>query len=204
MENNFKKEYTTLSKVEADILAINKKNLLYKREDFDAIPRTDNRVMGIFGERGVGKTTLLLQKRIETDNAFYFSADSAIIKSIGLYNFVMYCVFEMGIKTLFIDEIFRYDNRKQEIKNCIDSFLETNFYFSGSSSMALYDGVIDLGRRIYVYQVHTLSFREFLKLKYHIDLPKITFSDLLQNHEKLSMKYSISLKNKYFEEYLKM
>ncbi|MDR2640462.1 MAG: AAA family ATPase [Candidatus Peribacteria bacterium] len=49
----------------------------------------------------------------------------------------------MEVKNFFIDEIFRYENWKQELKNIIDSF-DINLYFSGSSSLALYDGVIDL------------------------------------------------------------
>ncbi|MDR2411770.1 MAG: AAA family ATPase [Candidatus Peribacteria bacterium] len=50
----------------------------------------------------------------------------------------MYCSFEIEIKTFFIDEIFRYENWKIELKNIIDTF-DINIYFSGSSSMAIYD-----------------------------------------------------------------
>ncbi|MDR3150115.1 MAG: AAA family ATPase [Candidatus Peribacteria bacterium] len=39
----------------------------------------------------------------------------------------------------FIDEIFKYTNWKQEIKNIIDSFPNIHVVFSGSSSMAVYD-----------------------------------------------------------------
>ncbi|MDR0860551.1 MAG: AAA family ATPase [Candidatus Peribacteria bacterium] len=115
----------------------------------------------------------------------------------------MYAVLEEGVQTFFIDEIFRYDNRRQEIKNIFDSFPGIQIVFSGSSSMAVYGGVVDLGRRVYEYKVNTLSFREFLKLKYHIDLPKISFKDLLTHHKKLSSAYSLKFRQKYFREYLK-
>jgi predicted AAA+ superfamily ATPase len=108
----------------------------------------------------------------------------------------------LGIKYLFIDEIFRYDNRRQELKNILDSF-DMKVIFSGSSSLAVYDGVIDLGRRAYHYKMYTLSFREFLKLKYEIDLPKISFENLITNHEKLSMEYGLQIKQSSFDEYLK-
>jgi predicted AAA+ superfamily ATPase len=42
-----------------------------------------------------------------------------------------------------------------------------------------------------------------LKLKYKLDLPKITFKELLTNHENISMDYWLKLKYSYFEEYLK-
>ena len=137
-------------------------------------------------------------------NAFYFSADNAAIKANGLFDFVMFCFQDFGVEMFFIDEIFKYTNWKQELKNIIDSFPQIRIVFSGSSSMALYDGVIDLGRRVYDYRVHTLSFREYLKLKHHIDLPQISFDDLLYNHEKLSVEYSIPLRKSYFDEYIQM
>jgi hypothetical protein len=53
------------------------------------------------------------------------------------------------------------------------------------------------------YKINTLSFREFLRLKYKIDLPKISFEELIKSHKKLSLDYSLKLKEKYFKEYLK-
>jgi predicted AAA+ superfamily ATPase len=142
----------------------------------------------------------MLQKRLETENGFYFSADHPIIRANWLLYFVMYCVVEKWVKTIFIDEIFRYENWREELKNIIDSF-DINIYFSGSSSMAVYDWVIDLWRRVDEYKVNTLSFREFIKLKYKVDLPKITFQELIINHENISVYYAIKLKQTNFEEY---
>jgi len=202
MTKDLLQEYRTILEIEKNILTGSKEHLQYKRDDFFNIPWEDP-CLGIFGERGVGKTTLLLQRRQEVENSLYFSADHVIIKATGLFYFVMYCVAEEWLQTFFIDEIFRYENRKQEIKNIFDSFPWIKVCFSGSSALAAYDGIVDLWRRIYEYRVHTLSFREFLKLKYHIELGKITFKDLIKHHKKLSLQYSLGFKQKHFKEYLK-
>jgi len=75
--------------------------------------------------------------------------------------------------------------------------------FSWSSSMALYDWIIDLWRRVYDYKINTLSFREFLKLKYNINLEKISLEDLVKDHENISVQYSTKIKEIYFDEYIK-
>lgn len=192
--------YQTLKELEEGFLIKYNKN--YKRDCFENIDWSF-RIIWLFWERWVWKTTILIQKRLETENSFYFSADNVLIKANWLFLFVFYCVKEMWIKNFFIDEIFKYENWKQELKNTIDSFLDINIVFSGSSSMALYDWVIDLWRRVVDYRIHTLSFREFLKLKYKIDLQKIEFTDLILNHKKISTNYGLKFKQSHFKEYLR-
>jgi predicted AAA+ superfamily ATPase len=55
---------------------------------------------------------------------------------------------------------------------------------------------------VYDYKVNTLSFREFLKLKYSINLQKLTLEDILANHQNISLEYSLQIKDIYFKEYL--
>jgi len=193
--------YKNLKQIENNLLKVKYKD--YKRDDFNNI-NWSNKVIWIFWERWVWKTTILIQKRKESENSFYFSADNSAIKANWLFDFVMFCFNNFEIETFFIDEIFKYSNWKQELKNIIDSFPQLNIIFSWSSSMALYDWVIDLWRRIYDYKINTLSFREFLKLKYNLELEKISLEKILENHEKISVNYSIQLKEIYFDEYLKM
>lgn len=194
-------QYKILRQIEKNLLIHKHKS--YKRDDFLKI-NWDNKVIWIFWERGVWKTTILIQKRKETNNSFYFSADNSAIKANWLFDFVMFCFNNFDIDTFFIDEVFKYKNWKQELKNIIDSFPQLNIIFSWSSSMALYDWVIDLWRRIYDYKINTLSFREYIKLKYNLNLKQISLGDLINNHEKISLEYSIKLKEIYFDEYLKM
>jgi len=192
--------YRNFRKIESNILK--EKNRDYKRDDYYNI-NWNNKVIWIFWERWVGKTTILVQKRIEKNNSFYFSADNASIKANWLFDFIMFCFENFEIETFFIDEIFKYSNWKQELKNIIDSFPQLNIIFSWSSSMALYDWVIDLWRRVYDYKVNTLSFREFLNLKYKLDLKKVSIDDILNNHMKISIEYSLKIKQVYFKQYLK-
>lgn len=194
-------EYKILKQIEENLLSEKYKS--YKRDDFFKIDWS-NKVIWIFWERWVWKTTVLIQKRKETQNSFYFSADNTIIKANWLFEFVMFCFNNFEIQTFFIDEIFKYENWKQELKNIIDSFPQLNIIFSWSSSMALYDWVIDLWRRVYDYKINTLSFREYLKLKYNIDLKQISLEEIINNHENLSTLYAIKIKEIYFEEYLKI
>ncbi len=196
-----KEWFKVLKQIEENLLQ--EKNKSYKRDDFYNI-NWSNKVVWLFWERWVWKTTILIQKRLETKNSFYFSADNVVIKSNWLFNFVMFCIQNFEIQTFFIDEIFKYTSWKDELKNLIDSFPQINIIFSGSSSMALYDWVIDLWRRVYDYKINTLSFREFLKLKYNIELKKVTLEEILENHEKIEIEYCLKFKEIYFDEYLKM
>ena len=195
------KDFKLLKQVENNLLRV--KITKYYRDAYYDID-WDNDVVGLFGERWVGKTTIMLQKRQEIkNNSFYFSADNSIIKSNWLFNFVFFCFENFDIENFFIDEIFKYTNWKEELKNIIDSLPQIKLVFSGSSSMALYDGIIDLWRRIYDYKINTLSFREYLKLKYNLNFDKLSLEDITKNHKKISLNYSMKIKEIYFKEFLK-
>ena len=100
---------------------------------------SSNRLVGMIGQRGVGKTTLLLQylKRHFKVNAFlYFSADDVYLADTKLYD-IADEFSRLGGKVLVIDEIHKYHNWSQEIKNIYDSFPELMIRFSGSSMLNL-------------------------------------------------------------------
>ncbi len=207
-----KKDYLFLKQIEENLLNTKIKN--YYRDDFFNIER-QNDVIWLFWERWVWKTTIMLQKRKKISNsdwnstesfrkAFYFSADNASVKINWLFKFVFFCFNNFDVEYFFIDEIFKYSNRKTEIKNIIDALPQCKIVFSGSSSLALYDWIIDLWRRVYDYKINTLSFREYLKLKYNLDLKKITFNELINKHQNISVEYAIKIKEIYFQEYIKM
>lgn len=85
-----------------------------------------NRLTGLVGPRGVGKTTLLLQyiknNLVKDKNAFYFSADSIYFQSSNLLQFISDLYQKEGYKFIFIDEIHKYHGWDQELKNVYDSF----------------------------------------------------------------------------------
>jgi uncharacterized protein len=145
----------------------------------------EDRLIGLIGPRGVGKTTLLLQiiKNRFTDlqGVFYFSADHIYFNSHHLYQFIEDLYRNEEITTFFIDEIHKYPNWEQELKNLYDGFPKIKIVFSGSSSLDLVKGSYDLSRRARLHTLEGLSFREFLNFKTHRSLDAIHFEALLEN-----------------------
>jgi len=147
--------------------------------------KINNRLTGMVGPRGVGKTTLLLQyikeHLYDQNNAFYFTADHLYFSQTTLLEFVTDLHNVHGVQYVFIDEVHRYKNWAQELKNIYDSLPAVYVIFSGSSSLDLVKGSYDLSRRAKLYQLPGLSFREYLYLraKGQQDYPSISLSTLL-------------------------
>ena len=148
-----------------------------------------NRLIGLVGGRGTGKTTLLLQHLAESGpaspNHLYISADHIRVEALGLYE-IASRFFQMGGEVIVIDEIHKYGGWPQEIKNLYDAFPLAKILFSGSSSLALQLGKADLSRRAVFYNLPGLSFREYLHLTKEIEFPFIKFKDLLGDHSSFS------------------
>ena len=66
---------------------------------------------------------------------------------------------------LFLDEVHRYPNWIRELKNIYDSYPELSVVFTGSSLLELDSSVADLSRRCRMYEMKSLSFREFLEFE---------------------------------------
>jgi len=148
-----------------------------------------NRLVGIVGGRGTGKTTMLLQRLNEEKkagkNVLYISADHIRVEALGLYE-IGSSFFKTGGKILAVDEIHKYQNWAQEIKNLYDSFPESCLLFSGSSALHLQLGKSDLSRRAVYYTMSILSFREYLLFNDGYGHPACQLQDILQNHMKLA------------------
>lgn len=143
-----------------------------------------NRLTGLIGARGVGKTTLLLQylkQELKGSSAFYFSADQVYFQQTTLLEFVDHLYTVEGIRTVFIDEVHKYQRWNQELKNLYDSFPSLKIVFSGSSTLDLVKGSYDLSRRAKLYQLHGLSFREYLNFTLNLDLQPIALQQILED-----------------------
>jgi uncharacterized protein len=166
-----------------------------------------SRITGLIGARGVGKTTMLLQiikNKYQEQPVFYFSADHVYFQKITLYELIEDMHLNEGTKTFFIDEIHKYKNWNQELKNIYDGFPDIKIIFSGSSSIDLIKGSHDLSRRARLYHLPGMSFREHLNFNSHLDLPTISFNELMANHQKLDNVLLNTPKIKgYFKDYLK-
>ena len=77
----------------------------------------DNKIIGIIGARGIGKTTFLIQylKNFDFEETLYFSADSILTSGISLYE-IAEEFSKYGGKILAIDEIHKYKNFEAELK----------------------------------------------------------------------------------------
>ncbi|RKY43338.1 MAG: hypothetical protein DRP80_05595 [Candidatus Omnitrophota bacterium] len=180
--------------------------LPYKRYLFKKI-NWRNRLIGITGARGMGKTTLLLQYYLHNfktpQDCLYLSADNINVINRGLYN-IAEEFFKYGGKVLLVDEIHKYPDWQIELKNIYDSFPKKKIIFSGSSSISVLKGKGDLSRRAVFYNLRGLSFREYLILCLNKQFQPVDFKDLLKEHIKLADEVSYQIPVlKYFREYLK-
>lgn len=167
----------------------------------------NNRLIAITGARGVGKTTMLLQYIRENlnekpDEVIYVNLDDLYFSRNTIVDFADQFV-KKGGKYLFLDEVHKYKNWSQEIKNCYDYFTDLKIVVTGSSALKIYEGKVDLSRRAIHYQMQGLSFREFLELKYKYEFPVLRLENILDETSKQIPEILEKIKPiKYFEEYL--
>ena len=161
-----------------------------------------NRIIGIKGPRGVGKTTLMLQhikQEMNPDDVLYVNADDIYFSSHRLLDLAGLLV-QRGIHYFYIDEIHKYKEWSRELKLIYDYYSELNVVFSGSSVLDLTKGTSDLSRRAVLYHLYGLSFREYLHLYHDVRVPVLTLEDIIAGKpETFNMKTPLLL----FEDYLK-
>lgn len=162
----------------------------------------DNRMTAIVGARGVGKTTLLLQHiklHLSVNDTIYVSADDFYFMEHKLLDFAEE-FHKMGGKHLFIDEIHKYSGWSKELKLIYDYLPNLQVVFTGSSILDIFKGTDDLSRRVLLYKMHGMSFREYLNMYYRLSLPMYTLEQILNLELKL-MDVDFPLAK--FKEYLR-
>lgn len=162
----------------------------------------NDRMTAIIGARGVGKTTLLLQHiklNLSPKDALYVSADDFYFAEHRLLDFAEE-FHKMGGKYLFVDEIHKYAGWSKEMKLIYDYLPHLHITFTGSSILDIFRGTDDLSRRVLLYHMHGMSFREYLNMRYHLNLPAYTLQQILnQEVGKTPIEYPLAA----FKEYLK-
>lgn len=172
---------------------------------FHDIINWDSRLICIMGQKGVGKSTMMLQhikKNNDLSETLYVSADNMYFAGHTLYelagNF-----FLQGGKHLYIDEIHKYKGWSTEIKNIYDDYPTLQVIYSGSSLLALKKGnKADLSRRSIPYEMPGLSFREYLNIRNGWDLKTSTLEEILQG--RVDFPYGEHRPLKYYKEYCKV
>lgn len=141
----------------------------------------EDRMIGIIGPRGVGKSTMVKQfilSHPDRQDWLYVSADHTYFSSSTLTDLADEFVKEGG-RYLVIDEIHKYHGWSRELKQIYDSHAVLNVIFTGSSILDIKKGSADLSRRVLIFEMQGLSFREYLKLFKNIDLPVYALDEIL-------------------------
>lgn len=139
--------------------------------------------LGLVGPRGVGKSTMLLQyikMHLDVKDTLYVSADHLYFSSHTLVDLADR-FYKMGGKHLFVDEIHKYEGWSVEVKQIFDSYSDLQLIISGSSILEITKGMADLSRRVPIYEMQGLSFREYLHLFHGIKMDAIDMDRLLQH-----------------------
>ena len=140
----------------------------------------NKRLQCLTGGRGVGKSTMVKQHILETpeEHSLYVSADHSYFTTHTLIELADEFVKEGG-EHLYVDEIHKYEGWSREIKQIYDTHPALKVFITGSSVLDLLDGEADLSRRVVMQHMYGLSFREYLQLVHHINVPVFTLEDVL-------------------------
>ena len=180
-------------------------NASIRRGLMDEIDWND-RLIGIKGTRGVGKTTFLLQyakEKFGTDRScLYINMNNFYFTQINLVDFAKKFVNEGG-RILLIDQVFKYANWSRDLRACHDIFPELRIVFTGSSVMRLKEENPELSGIAKVYYLRGLSFREFLNLQSGNNFQPYTLQDILKNHEQIAQSILEKINPlEYLQDYL--
>ena len=186
--------------------AMSLKNLTIesKRYFFDEVD-FENKLIGIIGDRGIGKSTFLLQHLKELDlpldEKLYVSAEFLPFGSVRLFELASEFS-KVGGKVLVIDEIHQVPDFEKDLKMIYDMF-DIRVIFSGSNAIKLEHAKADLSRRAMIYRFGGLSFREFLVLKTGQTLKHYSLEEIVENHTEIASEITRTLKPfAYWKEYL--
>jgi hypothetical protein len=167
----------------------------------------NDRLIGIKGSRGVGKTTFLLQYAQEnfesTDRScLYINMNNFYFQGCGIDEFAASFV-QNGGKVLLIDQVFKQPNWSTELRRCYDNFPDLKIIFTGSSVMRLKEENPELNGIVNSYNLRGFSFREFLNLKTNQQFRAYSLDEILKDHERI-VKHILpnASPNKYFKDYI--
>lgn len=167
----------------------------------------NERLIGIKGSRGVGKTTFLLdyaREHFNTDDkaCLYVNLNHFYFTERTLADFASEFQAKGG-KVLLIDQVFKYAGWSKELRYCYDNFPNLRIVFSGSSVMRLKEENSDLSGKVASYNLRGFSFREFFNLMSGNEIPSYAFEEVMAHHGEIAKE--ICAKGKpmtYFQDYL--
>ncbi|ALO48392.1 ATP-binding protein [Hoylesella enoeca] len=177
-----------------------------RRKLMDEIDWND-RLIGIKGTRGVGKTTFILQYAKERFGAndrqcLYVNMNNFYFQGRGIADFAGDFV-KNGGRVLLIDQVFKQPNWSSELRKCYDMFPKLRIVFTGSSVMRLKEENPELNNIVKSYNLAGFSFREYLNLQTGHQFPSFTLDEILRRHTHIIKQILPKVQPlKYFQEYI--
>lgn len=181
-------------------------NAPVRRRLMDEIDWRD-RMIGIKGTRGVGKTTFLLQyakEHFDTQDrqCLYVNMNNFYFQDRGIADFAGEFV-RRGGKVLLIDQVFKQPDWSHELRRCYDLYPDLKIVFTGSSVMRLKEENPELNGIVKSYNLRGFSFREFLNLKTGNDFHPYTLNEILKDHERIIKDIlPFASPSRYFQDYI--
>ena len=167
----------------------------------------NDRMIGIKGTRGVGKTTFLLQYAkehfgVEDKKCLYINMNNFYFQRRGIADFAGEFYYSGG-RVLLIDQVFKQEDWSRELRKCYDLYPGLKIVFTGSSVMRLKDENPELNGIVKSYNLRGLSFREFLNLMTGNDFPPYSLDDILGSHERIVKQILPHVSpRRYFQDYI--
>ena len=167
----------------------------------------NDRMIGIKGTRGIGKTTFLLQYAkehfdINDRRCLYINMNNFYFQGRGISDFAG-DFYKKGGRVLLIDQVFKEPNWSRQLRECYDKYSELKIVFTGSSVMRLKEENPELNGIVKSYNLRGFSFREFLNLQTGNSFQPYTLNDILENHEHIIKLILPKVSpNRYFKEYI--
>ena len=167
----------------------------------------NDRLIGIKGTRGVGKTTFLLQyakEHFDVDDrqCLYINMNNFYFQGRGIADFAGEFYFKGG-RVLLIDQVFKQPDWSTELRKCYDLYPGLKIVFTGSSVMRLKEENPELNGIVKSYNLRGFSFREFLNLKTGNQFHPYSLEEILSDHERIikQILHNVSPR-RYFQDYI--
>jgi len=177
-----------------------------RRELLDEI-NWDDRIIGIKGFRGVGKTTFLIdivkEKFLNDKTCLYINLNNFYFTKRKIISFADE-FYKTGGKTLLLDQIHKYTEWASELRICHDSFPDLKIIFSASPVLRVLEGNNELKDIAKIYHIEGLSFREYLNYQSNLNFRRYTLQEILTNHINIAQEIIQEVKPlAFFNDYLK-
>ncbi len=147
----------------------------------------NERLIGIVGPRGIGKTTFLLDwvaSKYDTHEkkCLYVNLNQFFFTTTSIVEFAESFVANGG-KLLLLDQIFKYPDWQNQLLICRERFPELQIIYTCSMIVGTEEGENFPGC---CYNLRGFSLREFLEVKTGIKLPIISWNDIIKHHRDFS------------------